>query len=165
MKKETISYADLARRVGDAVLFNNHNAHNSEWWCGIYEQPLMREYLDSLDNETRADMQARIDASTDESEKAKLIEELAEWEEQGDRASVTDSEIYQTYHITRGGAEYLFNHTSELISYDEDLDAFLWHVSHFGTAWTHVHTTVYEFDGGDYDKYVSIDSADNYMIG
>lgn len=165
MKTEQIIYSELAKRVGDCILFNNHNAHNSEWWCGIYEQPLLRAALDSIDAETRADMVAAIEAATDESEKAKLTEELADWDENGERAMPTDAEIYQTYHITSGGAEYLFNHTSELISYDEDLDAYLWHISHYGTAWSHVFTTVHDFEDGEYDTYVSISDASRYIIG
>lgn len=167
MKTETISYSELARRVGDCVLFNNHNAHNTEWWCDLLETPLLRERLDAEDAETVAYMQARIDESTDESEKAKLIEELAEWHENGEHASVMDIEIYQTYHITAGGAEYLMNHTSELLSYDETLDAWLWHISHFGTSWTGVHTTLYEYDDEELTtrEYINASDYKRYTIG
>ncbi len=159
MTTEKISYAELAKRVGDCILFNNHNAHNEFWYETIYMQPLKELALESFDNETRADMQKAIDESTDESEKAKLIEELKDWEENGERASILDSDIYQTYHITRSGAEYLLNHTSETVSYDEALDAYLWHIGHYGTSWTHVHTTFYDYTDEKDHEYLDIDKV------
>lgn len=159
MKTEKISYAELARRVGDCVLFNNHNAHNEQWYETIYMQPLMEEALQAIDNETRSDMQKRIGESTDESERTKLIEELQEWEENGERASVLDSDIYQTYHITRGGAEYLLNHTAETVSYDETLDAYLWHIHHWGTSWSGVYTTFYDYNDETDHEYLDIDEV------
>jgi hypothetical protein len=159
MQKEQISYAELAKRVGDCVLFNNHNAHNEQWYETIYMQPLLVDALTSEDDETRAYMQEAIDRSTDEAEKAKLIEELQEWDEQGERASVLDAEIYQTYHITRSGAEYLLNHTSEMVSYDESLDAYLWHIQHWGTSWTHVHTTFYDYLDEKDHQYLDIEKV------
>ena len=165
MTTEKISYEELARRVGDCVLFNNHNAHNEGWWCTLMETPLVRESLDTQDAETAEYMQRAIDDSKDESEKAKLIEELEQWHEDGEKATVTDSEIYQTYHITSGGAEYLMNHTAELVSYDETLDAWLWHIGHFGTSWSGVYTTFYDYlDEPDHD-YIDANDYQKYTIG
>lgn len=159
MKTEKISYAELARRVGDCVLFNNHNAHNDQWYETIYMQPLLEDALIAQDAETQEYMEKRISESTDDAERAKLTEELNEWKEQGERASVLDSDIYQTYHITRGGAEYLLNHTSETVSYDETLDAYLWHIYHFGTSWEYVHTTFYDYSDEVDHEYLDIDKV------
>lgn len=146
MKTQTsISYAELAKRVGDMVLFNNHNQADPEWHQGIIEQPLMRERLDAIDEENRGYELKRIEESTDEGEKAKLTEELEDME----NASVFDFEIYQSYTITQGGAEYLANHTGELISYSEKLDLWLWHIGHYGTSWSGVYTTFTEYDIDD----------------
>jgi hypothetical protein len=168
MTSKRISYADLAEKVGDCILFNNHNEFNDEWYYGIYEQPLMTKRLDEIDEENKQYALERIESSTDEAEKAKLKEEFEQiWDADNsygyDRARVTDFEVYQTYHIPPQGAEYLFNHTAELISYCEKLDAYLWHIGHFGTSWTHVHTTLHEFEDGEYDSYVSLSEMDKYM--
>jgi hypothetical protein len=134
MKKTTISYSELAKRVGDCILFNNHNANNEQWYETIYLQPLLQEKLDELDEENEVG-------------------------EDDDHASVLDIEIYQSYHITRSGAEYLLNHTSEVVSYDETLDAYIWHISHFGS----VYTTFTDYsDDNDYD-YLYIDEV-NYAF-
>lgn len=162
MKSERISYAELAKHVGDVILFNNHSELNNEWFYGLIEQPLMTKRLEEIDAENRQYAVDRINASTDEAEKAKLTEELAENDENGERATVTDFEIYQTYHITQRGAEYLFNHTAELISYDEKLDAYLWHIGHYGTSWTHVHTEVYTFDDELEHEYVWADKFSKF---
>lgn len=140
MKKITVSYEELARRVGDMILANHlPNEIDEEWWCGIVEQPLMRERLDEIDEENEVD-------------------------EDGEHATVTDFEVYQTYIITERGAEYLFNHTSEMISYGEKLGLWFWHVSHWGTSWSGVHTEI--VDNIDYDTAVfGTENMVKYSIG
>lgn len=121
MTTTTTSYEELARRVGSMILANHlPNSIDDDWHYGIIEQPLMRERLDEYDRENG----------------------IADDDEDAERSTVYDIEIYQTYIITERGAEYLFNHTSELISYSEKLDLWFWHVSHWGTGWSHVHTQV-----------------------
>lgn len=124
MSKITVSYEELARRVGDMIIANNlPNGIDADWWCGLIQQPLMTDKL------------AEIDAENGIADDGNTYEE---------NATVTDIEIYQTYIITDLGAEYLFNHTSELISYSEKLQLWFWHVSHWGTGWSHVHTQIDE---------------------
>lgn len=165
METKTVSYEELARRVGSMILANNlPNEVDEDWYNGIIKQPIMRDRLDAIDEETRQDMQKAINEAIDESEKTKLIEELADWEENGERSSVTDSEIYQTYIISERGAEYLFNHTAETISYSEKLQLWFWHVHHWGTAWSHVQTIIVE--DIDYDNYVEgTEAMIKYLIG
>ena len=153
MKTNTISYAELAKRVGDAVLFNNHSEVDEEWYSGLIEGPHITNRLEVMDIETHAEAVKAIDESTDESEKAKLTEELDDIE----RASIYDlatDNIYQTYAITQYGAEYLVNHTAELVSYSEKLDLHLWHICHFGTAWSGVYVDVYEYGIDDEHEYI-----------
>lgn len=137
-----ISYSELAKRVGDMILANNlPNEVDGNWFEGIIQQPLMDLRLEELDKENEL---------TDEQR------------EQGEGASVTDFEIYQTYIITPRGAEYLFNHTAELISYSEKLDLWFWHIGHWGTSWGGVYTTVYTDD--NYDTYVENPAMLRYTI-
>lgn len=51
-------------------------------------------------------------------------------------------EIYQYYIISDGGARILKDLTDELVFYHEELDMYLWGITHFGTAWSHVLTDI-----------------------
>jgi hypothetical protein len=51
-------------------------------------------------------------------------------------------EIYQSYIISNNGAELLKKYTDEIVQYHEDLDVYVWHITHFGTPWTGVFVEV-----------------------
>ena len=51
-------------------------------------------------------------------------------------------EVYQYYIISDGGARVLMDLTDEIVYYHEDLDMYLWGITHFGTAWNYVLTDV-----------------------
>lgn len=51
-------------------------------------------------------------------------------------------EIYQYYIITAGGARFLEEYTDEIVYYNEDLDMYLWGITHFGTSWDYVLTDI-----------------------
>ena len=169
MIKETISYATLADKVGGMVLFNNHDSVDECWHEGIIKQPLMEEKLDELEKESEQWALDRIAESTDEVEKAKLMEEFESDKENGEFShDLYDSEIYQTFAITPEGARLLFNHTDQLISYSETLDLFFWHISHWGTGWTHVFTTFTDWETAEETpEWYTYDSSDvtKYTIG
>lgn len=123
--KKTISYNELAQKVGDMVLCNNVNNTDENWYEHIIQG-----------NEQPEDWNE---------------EEDGEW---------CLSDIYQTYIITERGARELYNHTSEIINYNPTLEVYVWHITHFGTGWTHVHTE-YDEDaphewelGKVVDKYI-----------
>jgi hypothetical protein len=50
----------------------------------------------------------------------------------------TPADIFQWYLISPSDAEYIKNHTNELIFYSEVLDEYVWGVTHYGTAWDSV---------------------------
>jgi len=47
-------------------------------------------------------------------------------------------EIYQWYLIDQSDAEYIMRNSDELIFYSEVIDEYVWGVTHYGTAWSHV---------------------------
>lgn len=51
-------------------------------------------------------------------------------------------DTYQSYIITQSGAEYLKRNTDEVVVYSETLDLYFWEITHYGTAWTHVFTSL-----------------------
>lgn len=51
-------------------------------------------------------------------------------------------DIYQYYIITRYGYEILEKFTDEIVYYNEELDIYLWGITHYGTSWDYVLTDI-----------------------
>lgn len=51
-------------------------------------------------------------------------------------------EIYQWYIIDESGYRQLARLTDEIVYYNEQLDLYLWGITHFGTSWDYVLTDV-----------------------
>ena len=50
--------------------------------------------------------------------------------------------IFQDYIISEYGYKFLEEHTDEIVFYNEKLDIYVWGITHFGTAWSHVLTNI-----------------------
>lgn len=51
-------------------------------------------------------------------------------------------EIYQWYIIDYQGYRHLSRLTDEIVYYNEQLDLYLWGITHFGTSWDYVLTDI-----------------------
>lgn len=51
-------------------------------------------------------------------------------------------EIYQYCIISESGARFLRDYTDEIVFYNDELDLYLWGITHFGTAWSYVLTNI-----------------------
>ncbi|MDB7990510.1 hypothetical protein PND93_02780 [Faecalicoccus pleomorphus] len=51
-------------------------------------------------------------------------------------------DIYQWYIISDSGAQLLMRETDELVFYDNELDVYVWGVTHWGTSWSYVLTDI-----------------------
>lgn len=51
-------------------------------------------------------------------------------------------DIYQYFIISSNGAEILKEWTDEIVFYNEELDMYVWGVTHFGTGWDYVLTDI-----------------------
>lgn len=51
-------------------------------------------------------------------------------------------EVYQHYIISDSGANFLMEYTDELVYYHEELDMYIWGVTHWGTSWDYVLTNI-----------------------
>lgn len=51
-------------------------------------------------------------------------------------------DIYQWYIISDSGAQLLMRETDEIVFYDEELDVYVWGVTHWGTGWDYVLTNI-----------------------
>lgn len=59
-----------------------------------------------------------------------------------DEESDSYTEIFQYYIVDRTGAEIIQNFTDEILFYNEELDLYVWGVTHWGTSWDHVLTDI-----------------------
>lgn len=66
--------------------------------------------------------------------------ELENGKEEDDDGYFQD--VYQYYIITYNGARLLGEFTDELVFYHEELDMYLWGITHFGTSWDYVLTDI-----------------------
>ena len=116
MVGETITYEELANRVGNMYLFNKAPDLDPEFG---YE---------GLENGT-------LDYCTehDKSERDSCIESDCEFQ---------NYDIHQWYLANPGGADYLKRVSDELVFYSEVLDEYIWGVTHYGTAWSHVEVDI-----------------------
>lgn len=128
-----VDYRCLSKAF-DAVL--NNGIYNLGWDIGYgWEQQ-----SGFVDNQDEIDeLQMLIDALGDdeEDERERIegeIEEL-EYEQENDR------EIYQYYIVSDSGARILAE-CNEIVWYHEKMDMYLWGVTHWGTAWSHVLTDI-----------------------
>lgn len=58
-----------------------------------------------------------------------------------------EQEIYQYYIISEAGYWMLENFTEEPVYYHEELDMYLWGITHFGTSWDYVLTDIKLVEG------------------
>lgn len=109
---ENISYSELAKRVGDCVMNNEIQSHHEFELFNGDDQP------------------CQIHETTEECVK------------DNDKCEFESVDVYQTYIISQDGAEYLKRVSSEIVYYSDELNMYLWGITHFGTSWTHVFTNI-----------------------
>lgn len=51
-------------------------------------------------------------------------------------------EVYQYYIISDAGFRFLEEYTDEIVYYHEELDMYVWGITHFGTSWDYVLTDI-----------------------
>lgn len=117
IKTELVTYEELYRRVGDIVLANSLRANTQidgdEWELINGDDCPCREH-ETIEECTADDCNCNFE----------------------------QIEIYQEYVITRGGAEYLQSVSDEIVYYNEELDIYIWGVTHWGTGWDGVETLI-----------------------
>ena len=73
-------------------------------------------------------------------------QEIGYWEcvngSEYDEETETYYDIFQYYIISESGYEILQQFTDEIIFYNEELDMYVWGVTHYGTSWDYVLTDI-----------------------
>lgn len=118
LKHGYIDYCTLAHGVGDMILNNEIIGYDIDHW-NLESGSDVRYYDTELEDYVNYDD----------------VEDWGNIEEE-----YTD--IYQYYIITHSGAELLQDLTDEILYYNENLDMWLWGITHFGTGWSGVLTDV-----------------------
>lgn len=116
-----VDYRTLADVVGDCVLCNamaDRYCNTLEWVSG--------------------EMYSFYDAENGWEEITREEAEERDWED----VEKECIDIYQWYIISDGGAEFLKELTDEIVMYDNELDIYVWCITHWGTAWDYVLTSI-----------------------
>lgn len=133
-----VDYGTLAKAF-DAVL--NNDIIKRTWdVVGYWEQE--SGFVDNT--EEIEELQEKIEELMLDNENDEYTEEIDELQERIDELEeeqdYTD-EIYQYYIVSDNGAEILKN-INEIVFYNEELDMYVWGVTHWGTAWSYVLTDI-----------------------
>lgn len=142
-----VDYATFAKAF-DAVLANGLMESTAD--IGYWEQTSGFTYSDGYNHyspEERDELLEELEARRDELEE---LEELTddqrdELEELEERLEALEEEyfpeVYQWYIISTAGAD-LCEDANEIVYYNEELDLYLWGVTHWGTSWGYVLTGI-----------------------
>lgn len=134
-----LDYATLAKAF-NAVMNNNIISATSE--IGYWEQvngiidnseevEELKQQLEDIERE-KTEEYTKLEGKYTE-----LEERIEELEEEND-----NREIFQYFIISNSGAEILKEWTSEIVFYNEELNMYVWGVTHFGTCWDYVLTDI-----------------------
>lgn len=55
---------------------------------------------------------------------------------------IEEPEVFQWYIVSDSGAQIIQDYTNEILYYHDELDIYLWGVTHWGTGWDHVLTDI-----------------------
>lgn len=134
-----VDYATLAKAF-DAVL--NNDIMNLTYDIGYWEQVSgiidntdeieeLEEKRDCLEEENETSPSQIIENEIDE-----INEKIEELESEQDY-----QEVYQWFIVDDWGAR-LLQEINEIVYYNEKLDMYLWGVTHYGTSWDYVLTSI-----------------------
>lgn len=65
---------------------------------------------------------------------------------------IEEPEVFQWYIVSDSGAQIIQDYTNEILYYHDELDIYLWGVTHWGTGWDYVLTDIpcnCEYDSKD----------------
>ena len=152
-KNGYVDYATLAKAF-DAVL--NNDIMQKTFEVGYWEQESgfidntekieeLQEKIDSIEY----DINEMINADESFEDSQKHLEMLAEVENLQEKINELEEEaensynqdIYQYYIVSDNGAEIL-KEINEIVFYNEELDMYIWGVTHYGTSWSYVLTDI-----------------------
>ena len=121
-----VDYRALAEVVGDCVLCN----------------AMAKRFYDTLELDSAEDTLYTVDCTEEEYENDQDLKE--EYETYQDYVDYNERplDIYQWYIVSDSGAFFLENNTDEIVMYDTELEVYVWGITHWGTPWDYVLTSI-----------------------
>lgn len=62
--------------------------------------------------------------------------------EEEEEEIIENPEVFQWYIVSDSGAQIIQDYTNEILYYHDELDIYLWGVTHWGTGWDYVLTDI-----------------------
>ena len=141
MQNGRVDYGTLAKCF-DAVL--NNDIMSLTYDIGYWEQVSgiidNQEEIEELE-EKRDELEEENENSPSqilENEINEINEQIEELENEQDNGH----EVFQWFIVDDWGARLLQQETNEIVYYNETLDMYLWGVTHYGTSWDYVLTSI-----------------------
>ena len=139
MENGRVDYATLSKCF-DAVLNNDimQLTHDIGYWdqvSGIIDNSEDIEELEEKLNELEEQNESSPSQIL-ENEINEINDQIEELEREQD-----DQEVFQWYIVDDGGAR-LLQEINEIVYYNETLNMYLWGVTHYGTSWDYVLTSI-----------------------
>ena len=129
-----VDYGTLAKSF-DAVL--NNDIMNKTYDIGYWEQE--SGFVDN--SEEIEALEEKIEMIEDEAGHREEIEEMEERIMELKDEEDYLPEVFQWYIVSDNGARIL-KEVNEIVYYNEELDMYLWGVTHWGTSWDYVLTDI-----------------------
>lgn len=139
-----VDYRTLARSF-DAVMSNDIMSKTAE--IGYWEQESgwvdNSEEIEELENkiEELEDLITEDSTEEEDNETTAKIDEIREQIEELENEQDNQPDIFQFFIVSDNGAEIL-KEAGEIVFYNDELDMYLWGVTHWGTSWDYVLTNI-----------------------
>lgn len=130
LKNGRVDYATLSKCF-DAVL--NNDIMSLTYDIGSWEQ-----VSGTIDN---TDEIEELEEKRDELEEEKEIDKINDKIEELESEQDYEPEVFQWFIVNDCGAR-LLQDINEIVYYNEKLDMYLWGVTHYGTSWDYVLTSI-----------------------
>lgn len=154
IKNGYVDYRTLAESF-DAVMSNDIISRTNGiigYWeqeSGFVDNTEKIEELQEKIDSIMYDISEMTDADESFEDSAKHLGMIAEMEELQDKINELEeeqensynAEIYQYFIVDSQGAEIL-KEINEIVFYNEELDMYVWGVTHYGTSWDYVLTDI-----------------------
>lgn len=141
IQHKRVDYRTLAKCF-DAVLSNDLISKTAE--IGYWEQVsggVDYSEIEDLQEQIEELEEKQSDFEDDSPEYEELEEQIDSLKEQVEELEEYDPDIYQYYIISENGVEIL-EEAKEIVFYNEELDLYVWGVTHCGTSWDYVLTDI-----------------------
>lgn len=143
-----LDYATLAKGF-DAVMNNSimeiANANGIGYWeqeNGIIDNSDEIEELENQIEEKESEKESYGEVDDEFKAIEEEIEELETRIEELQNQQDYPPEVFQWFIVGENGADIIKEYTDDPLYYNEELDMYLWGITHFGTAWSCVLTDV-----------------------